>query len=65
MTPSSVRTDSILAAALISSPAWAGWLAGVNELLTFVTLFCGALLGIGRLWLFIKRLRNEPRDRTR
>ena len=53
--------DSFLAGVLVSAPAWAPKLSTVNEFLTTLTLLCGALLGVGRLWLFIKRRRDEAR----
>ncbi|GBE44827.1 hypothetical protein BMS3Bbin10_02932 [bacterium BMS3Bbin10] len=56
---SSEKIDVMLAAALIASPAWASWLGSLNQLLTSITLLCGAVLGVCRLWLFLKRLRNE------
>jgi len=58
---SSEKIDAILATALISSPAWASWLGKLNELLTSITLLCGAVLGVCRLWLFLKRLGNDPK----
>jgi len=56
---SSEKIDTFLAAALIASPAWASWLGNLNELLTSITLLCGAVLGVCRLGLFVKRLRDE------
>lgn len=59
MTPPALHShaakDSLVAGILVAAPAWAPWLADVNELLTTVTLLCGAVLGIGRLWLFVRR----------
>ncbi|GAB4225309.1 MAG: hypothetical protein Kow0032_00840 [Methyloligellaceae bacterium] len=60
--PSESAKDAAVAAALMSSPAWAPWLASVNELLTTITLLCGALLGIGRLWRFWTRRRETRPD---
>lgn len=54
--------DSILAGLLMASPAWVPWLSSLNEILTTITLLCGALLGMGRLWMFVKRRRNERRS---
>ena len=42
--------DAIIAGGLITSPAWAVWLADVNLVLTTITLLLGALLGVTRLW---------------
>lgn len=56
---SNAAKDSLLAGILMASPAWAAWLADLNQLLTTVTLMCGALLGVGRLWLFVKRHRRS------
>lgn len=55
---SDAAKDSVLAGFLLAAPAWAPWLTSINEILTTVTLLCGALLGIGRLWLFVKRRRD-------
>lgn len=51
--------DSVIAGILMASPAWVPWLSSLNEILTTITLLCGALLGVGRLWMFLKRRRNE------
>lgn len=53
--------DGVIAGGLITSPAWASWLSQFNDVLTTATLFVGLLLGIGRLWLFMKR-RKEKGD---
>jgi hypothetical protein len=42
--------DVTLAGSLVSSPAWAPWLANFNELLTTMTLVIGVILGLFRLW---------------
>lgn len=55
--------DTVLAGFLVASPAWAPWLSALNEVLTTITLLCGALLGVGRLWLFIRNRRAEAGDR--
>ena len=52
---SNAAKDTFLAGFLVTAPAWAPSLANLNEMLTTVTLLCGALLGIGRLWIFAKR----------
>lgn len=59
---SSDKTDSVLAAALIASPAWANWLGELNTVLTSITLLCGALLGLGRLCLFFRRWKQHQQD---
>lgn len=59
---SSEKTDSFIAAALITSPAWAKWLGELNTILTSFTLLCGAILGAGRLCLFVKRWRETKKD---
>lgn len=46
--------DGALASGLISAPAWAPWLSGLNEFLTTLTLSLGVILGLARLWLFLK-----------
>ncbi len=56
---SSEKIDVILAASLVASPAWAAWLGSFAEFLTSLTLLCGAVLGVCRLWIFLKRLRDE------
>lgn len=55
--------DTVVAGFLVASPAWAPWLSGLNEVLTTITLLCGALLGIGRLWLFLRNRRSEAGNR--
>lgn len=55
---SSEKIDTAVATVLLASPAWAFWLGDFNELLTSLTLLCGAVLGMGRLWLFLKHLHN-------
>lgn len=56
--------DSLLAGGLISAPAWAPWLAEINELLTTVTLVLGIALAAGRLWFFLRdRRRRRAKDR--
>lgn len=58
---SSAAQDSLLAGGLIAAPAWAPWIAELNQLLTTLSLAAGLALGAGRLWLFIKE-RRKPRD---
>lgn len=60
-TPSD-KTDSVVAAALVASPAWANWLGELNTILTSFTLLCGAILGVGRLCLFARRWRESRRN---
>ncbi|MCP4934308.1 MAG: hypothetical protein GY927_08915 [bacterium] len=52
--------DAIIAGGLISSPAWAGWLADFNLVLTTITLLLGAVLGATRLWRAY--VRRKPFD---
>ncbi len=52
--------DAIIAAGLISSPAWASWLADVNLVLTTITLLLGGALGATRLWRAY--VRRKPSD---
>jgi hypothetical protein len=54
-------TDAAVATALIAAPAWVPALSEINEVLTTVTLLLGVVLGVGRLWLFVRR-RLEHRD---
>ena len=53
--------DGLVAAGLVAAPAWAPPLADINALLTTLSLIIGVLLGLARLWLFLKR-RREARD---
>ncbi|RIA56750.1 hypothetical protein [Dichotomicrobium thermohalophilum] len=52
--------DTLIAGGLISAPAWAPWLAKLNELLTTLSLVLGLALASARLWAF---LRDRQRDR--
>jgi hypothetical protein len=55
--------DSLLAGGLISAPAWAPWMAQLNELLTTITLLLGIALATARLWSFLReRLRSKRED---
>jgi len=58
--------DSLLAGGLISAPAWAPWLAQLNELLTTVSLALGLALASARLWSFVReqRRRQSETDET-
>lgn len=42
--------DTVIAGGLITSPAWADWLADVNVFLTTASLLVGIGLGAARLW---------------
>ena len=42
--------DVFIAGGLITSPAWASWLAQFNTVLTTITLLLGLVLGATRLW---------------
>jgi len=56
----SVNHDTVIAGGLITSPAWAGWLAQFNVVLTTITLLLGLALGATRLWQACrKRSRRE------
>ncbi|MCF6199376.1 MAG: hypothetical protein L3J67_08270 [Hyphomicrobiaceae bacterium] len=46
----SANHDAVIAGGLITSPAWASWLAQFNTVLTTVTLLLGLALGTTRLW---------------
>jgi len=54
--------DSLLAGGLISAPAWAPWLAQLNELLTTVSLVLGLALASARLWSFLSERRRRRRS---
>jgi len=55
--------DSLLAGGLISAPAWAPWLAQLNELLTTLSLVLGLALASARLWSFLReRSRSQRGD---
>lgn len=43
--------DISLTAGLITSPAWATWLADINLALTTFTLVVGLIIGLARLWV--------------
>ena len=59
--PSHNLSDAVLAGGLVSAPAWASWLAELNQLLTTATLFIGLVLGLVRLWLFWREHRRTKR----
>ncbi len=42
--------DAVIAGGLVTSPAWASWLADFNVVLTTITLLLGLALGATRLW---------------
>ena len=46
--------DSLLAGGLISAPAWAPWLAQLNDVLTTLSLVLGLALASARLWSFVR-----------
>jgi hypothetical protein len=48
-------SDTVIAAGLVTSPAWAPSLGDLNQLLTTASLIVGLALGIGRLILFLRR----------
>ncbi len=55
-----VEQDIVIAGGLIASPAWAGWLAQFNTVLTTITLLLGLALGAARLWrAFVGRRRQR------
>lgn len=47
--------DVVIAGGLITSPAWASWLAEFNTVLTTLTLILGLVLGATRLWGFYRK----------
>jgi len=53
--------DSLLAGSLISAPAWAPWLAQLNELLTTLSLVLGLALASARLWSFLRERSRKKR----
>jgi len=53
--------DSLLAGGLISAPAWAPWLAQLNELLTTLSLVLGLALASARLWSFLRERSRSKR----
>jgi len=55
--------DSLLAGGLISAPAWAPWLAQLNELLTTLSLVLGLALASARLWSFLRERSRKNRVR--
>ncbi len=56
----SQEQDVVIAGGLISSPAWAGWLAEFNEVLTSFSLLVGLALGAVRLLQFVRK--RMPRN---
>lgn len=61
---SETAPDAILAAGLVSSPAWGPWLTQLNQLLTTATLIVGLTLGVARLWVFWRNRSQKDKDRT-
>lgn len=51
--------DTVLASSLVTAPAWASWLADINQILTTLTLAAGLVLGAARLWFFIADRRRK------
>jgi hypothetical protein len=60
-TGSQNASDALLTGGLVSAPAWASWLAQLNQLLTTTTLAVGLVLGLVRLWLFWREHRRSKR----
>jgi hypothetical protein len=55
MTVERAVTDGVLAAGLVTAPAWVPWLVDLNQVLTTATLVVGLALGIARLTAFLRR----------
>lgn len=60
-TTSQNLSDAALTGCLVSAPAWASWLAQLNQMLTTGTLAVGLVLGVVRLWRFWREQRSAPR----
>jgi hypothetical protein len=60
-TPSQNLSDAALTGCLVSAPAWASWLAQVNQMLTTATLAVGLAFGVARLWRFWRERRQSAR----
>jgi hypothetical protein len=56
--------DSLLAGSLITAPAWAPWLAQLNQLLTTASLVIGLALAGSRLWSIYKDRQRRDDDKT-
>jgi hypothetical protein len=50
--------DGVIVTSLSTSPAWAPWLADLNQLLTTMTLIAGLTLGLARLLVFLRERRS-------
>jgi hypothetical protein len=48
-TGSQNASDALLAGSLVSAPAWASWLAQLNQFLTTASLLVGLVFGLLRL----------------
>jgi hypothetical protein len=59
-TNSQNASDALLTGCLVSAPAWASWLAQLNQLLTTGTLAVGLVIGLVRLWRFWRDRRGLP-----
>jgi len=55
--PSHDVSDTLLAGGLLTAPAWAVWLAEINEILTTISLVAGLVLAGLRIWHYIRRRR--------
>lgn len=51
--------DIVIAGGLITSPAWASWLAQINTVLTTITLVLGLVLGATRLWRSFRKGQSD------
>jgi uncharacterized protein involved in cysteine biosynthesis len=47
--------DGVLAAGLVTAPAWVPWLGDLNQILTTISLVVGLALAIARLTAFLRR----------
>jgi hypothetical protein len=54
-------SDALLTGCLVSAPAWASWLAQLNQLLTTATLVVGLVFGLVRLRRFWREHRRSRR----
>jgi hypothetical protein len=61
-TPSHNVSDTVLTGGLVTSPAWASWLGDFNQFLTTATLLVGLVLGLGRLWQFLRGKRKTNNE---
>ena len=51
-------TDGIVAAGLVTAPAWVPWLVDLNQILTTASLIVGLALGIGRFIAFMRERKH-------